>query len=101
LYPSGQMTTIRNCAWGPVRSPAELEDLWAIDNAAYAKLQSPTKSSGLVVVLPLRLAGLVFSKPRDGSHRHLAAVKSVLAFAEVGSTERIAIDGSLDARLHR
>ena len=51
------MTTIRNCAWGPVRSPAELEDLWAIDNAAYAKLQSPTKSSGLVVVLPLRLAG--------------------------------------------
>jgi len=46
-----------NCA-----SPAELEDLWAIDNAAYSKASITCdylrEISGLVVVLPARLRSL-------------------------------------------
>ena len=52
-------------------------------------------------MLPAGLAGFVFSKPHNGSHRALAAVTSVLAVAEVGSIQRIAIDRSNDAQLPR
>ena len=87
---------------GPVRSPAELEDLWAIDSAAYGEASiTYEKFQDWWSSFPLGLAGFVFSKPHNGSHRALAAVTSVLTVAEVGSTQRIAIDWSHDAQLPR
>jgi hypothetical protein len=79
---------------GPVRSPAELEGLWAIDSAAYGEASiTYEKFQDWRSSFPPRLAGFVFSKPRNGGYRHLAAVKSVLAFAKAAQLKESQLVG--------
>jgi hypothetical protein len=87
---------------GPVRSPAEFEDLLAIDSAAYAEASiTYEKFEDWWVGLPARLGCLVFQKSRNGRYWNLAVVTSVRRAAENGRTQRVPIDWPCDAHVYQ
>jgi hypothetical protein len=72
--------------WDPFGRLPNLKIYGPLTTQPTAKLQLPTRDFRIGGILPARPARFVFQKPRYGSHRDLAAVKSLRSAAEVGST---------------